>query len=148
MSRVRGLAGTGRPLSPLGIGRKTLGENPSTINVKYLERFPEFVKFRSVAEDDETPRTVTQRDSAHGTPEEVLEATHSQLKNQVLAEIVDKVKALSPRYFTTSDFTAEAKEFVRNIDARIILISGRQLAEFMWEHGIGLSTAPRSVRVD
>ncbi len=36
---------------------------------------------------------------------------------------------------------SEAKDFVKNIDARIILISGRQLAELMWEHGIGLSTS-------
>lgn len=202
-------------------GRKVLSESPATINVKYLERFPEFVEFRSIAEDDEAPKASPTVDAGAGTPEEVLEEAHVQLKNQTLAEIIDKVKSCTPQFFenlvvdtvvkmgyggsrkdagqaigrsgdegidgiinedrlgldviylqakrwdgnvsrpeiqkfagalqgkrakkgifiTTSDFTAEAKEFVRNIDARIILISGRQLAELMWEHGIGLSTA-------
>ena len=40
---------------------------------------------------------------------------------------------------TTSDFTAEAKEYVKQIDAKIILLSGRELVELMWEHDIGLS---------
>ena len=43
-------------------------------------------------------------------------------------------------FITTSDFTAEAREFVKNIDAKIILISGRQLAEFMWEYNLGMSS--------
>ena len=41
---------------------------------------------------------------------------------------------------TTSDFTNEAHQFVKNIDASIVLISGQQLMELMWEHNIGLST--------
>lgn len=39
---------------------------------------------------------------------------------------------------TTSDFTNEAKEFVRNIDAKIVLLSGRQFAELMLEHRVGV----------
>lgn len=42
-------------------------------------------------------------------------------------------------FITTSDFTPEAKDFVRNIDTKIILISGRQIAELMWELDIGVS---------
>ena len=44
-------------------------------------------------------------------------------------------------FITTSDFTAEAKEFVKNIDAKIILISGHQLADLMWVHNVGASSA-------
>jgi len=40
---------------------------------------------------------------------------------------------------TTSDFTSEAKEFVRNIEAKIVLLSGRQLAELMLEHRVGVT---------
>lgn len=43
-------------------------------------------------------------------------------------------------FITTSDFSSEALEFVRNIDARIILINGRHLTELMWEHGVGVAT--------
>ena len=44
-------------------------------------------------------------------------------------------------FITTSDFTSDAKEFVRNIDAKIVLMSGRELCNLIWEHNIGVSTA-------
>jgi restriction system protein len=203
-------------------GKKVLSEIPPQINVKYLEQFPEFVEFRTVADDDESPKAINQDvEVSSGTPEEVLEAAHAQLKNQILLEIVERMKASTPQFFenlvvdtvvrmgyggshkdagkaigksgdegidgvinedrlgldviylqakkwegnvsrpeiqkfagalqgkrakkgifiTTSDFTNEAKEFVKNIDAKIILISGRQMADLMWEHNIGMNTS-------
>jgi restriction system protein len=48
---------------------------------------------------------------------------------------------------TTSDFTAEAKEFVKNIEAKIVLVSGALLVELLWEYGIGVtSTASYEVK--
>lgn len=44
-------------------------------------------------------------------------------------------------FITTSDFTSEAREYAKNIDAKIILISGQQLVELMWEHNVGLDNA-------
>jgi restriction system protein len=41
-------------------------------------------------------------------------------------------------FITTSDFTSEAKDFVKHIESKIILLSGRQLASLMWEHGVGV----------
>ena len=203
-------------------GKDVLAENPEMINVKFLEKFPEFVEFRTVTEEDDGAKSVAETvEAAHGTPEEVLEEAHAQLKSQVLGDIVDRLKSCSPQFFeevvvdtvvkmgyggsrkdagkaigksgdegidgiinedrlgldviylqakrwegnvsrpeiqkfagalqgkrakkgifiTTSDFTGEAREFVKNIDAKIILISGRQLAELMYEHNIGLNTS-------
>lgn len=42
-------------------------------------------------------------------------------------------------FITTSDFTMEAKEFVKHIDSKIILISGKRLVELMWEYNIGVN---------
>jgi restriction system protein len=41
---------------------------------------------------------------------------------------------------TPSSFTADAKEFVRIVGQRIVLIDGRKLAELMIKHGVGVST--------
>lgn len=41
-------------------------------------------------------------------------------------------------FITTSGFTKGAQEFVEHIDCKIILLSGIQLAELMWEYNIGL----------
>ena len=43
-------------------------------------------------------------------------------------------------FITTSTFSKEAKEFVRNIESNIILIDGDQLADLMIEHDIGVSS--------
>jgi len=43
-------------------------------------------------------------------------------------------------FITTSDFTAEAKDFARNIEAKIILISGTHFAELMWDYEVGIAT--------
>jgi restriction system protein len=40
---------------------------------------------------------------------------------------------------TTSDFSSGAKEYVAQIEKRIVLINGRQLADLMFEFDLGAS---------
>jgi restriction system protein len=44
---------------------------------------------------------------------------------------------------TTSEFSTEARDYVSHIDPRVVLIDGRQLAEFMIDHNVGVT--PRRV---
>jgi restriction system protein len=44
-------------------------------------------------------------------------------------------------FITTSRFSNEARDYVRRIDKRIVLIDGEQLAELMIDHGVGVSEA-------
>jgi restriction system protein len=44
-------------------------------------------------------------------------------------------------FITTSSFSADARAFVAQIDAKIVLIDGEQLAQFMFEHNVGVSPA-------
>lgn len=59
-------------------------------------------------------------------------------------------KARKGVFITTSDFTEEAREYIRSIDSRIVLINGRQLAELMIDHDVGVTTVQtyRLKRVD
>lgn len=43
-------------------------------------------------------------------------------------------------FITTSNFTAEANEYVRGIEKRIILIDGRRLSELMIDYDVGVDT--------
>ncbi|MGE0384608.1 MAG: restriction endonuclease [Gammaproteobacteria bacterium] len=43
-------------------------------------------------------------------------------------------------FLTTSSFSREATDFVRQIDSKIILIDGQRLANLMIEHGVGVTT--------
>ncbi|MBI5438800.1 MAG: restriction endonuclease [Nitrosomonadales bacterium] len=44
-------------------------------------------------------------------------------------------------FITTSDFTKEAVEYVRNIDNKVVLINGTLLANLMMDHNVGVSLA-------
>ena len=44
-------------------------------------------------------------------------------------------------FITTSDFSSGAREYVKNLPQRVILIDGQRLTELMIEHNIGVSRA-------
>ena len=43
-------------------------------------------------------------------------------------------------FITTGTFTADARDYVSQIDPRVVLIDGRQLAAYMVEYGLGVTT--------
>jgi restriction endonuclease Mrr len=42
-------------------------------------------------------------------------------------------------FITTSDYSRDAREYVKNLEAKVVLIDGRTLAEYMIEVGLGVS---------
>jgi restriction system protein len=44
-------------------------------------------------------------------------------------------------FVTTSTYTSQAREFVRHLSQRVILIDGQELADLMIEHGVGVRTS-------
>ena len=69
------------------------------------------------------------------------EGNVSRPEIQKFAGALQGKRAKKGIFITTSDFTREAQDFVKNIDAKIILISGKQFADLMWEHNVGVSSA-------
>jgi restriction system protein len=67
------------------------------------------------------------------------EGNVSRPEIQKFAGALQGKRAKKGVFITTSDFTSEAKDFVKNIDAKIVLINGRQFAELMLEHRVGVS---------
>jgi len=200
-------------------GKKALSDGLKNIDLQYLKKFEEFRDFLTSSHKDEGG--VPAIDANQDTPEEVLDEAHSQLKNQVLSETIDKIKSCSPQFFenlvvdivvkmgyggsrndagraigqsgdegidgvinedrlgldviylqakrwvgnvsrpeiqkfagalqgkrakkgifiTTSNYSSEAREYVKNVDAKIILIDGQQLVKLMWEFNVGLSVS-------
>ena len=45
-------------------------------------------------------------------------------------------------FITTSTFSKEATQYAANIETKVILIGGDRLAEFMIDHGVGVTTLP------
>jgi restriction system protein len=76
-----------------------LASNPDRIDVKFLERFPEFVAFRDLRHErpEETAETVVAAIDA--TPEEALDAAYQRLRVGLEAELLEQVRAASPSFF-------------------------------------------------
>ena len=54
---------------------------------------------------------------------------------------LDGQRATKGIFITTSRFAESAKEYVKTITKKVILIDGEQLAEYMIDHGLGVSTS-------
>lgn len=199
-------------------GRQVLGRNPSRIDVKFLEQFPEYIEFR---ERESGRRKSKEPDDEAGekTPEEVLEDAYEEIRDGLAQELLGLVKRSTPSFFerlvvellvkmgyggsrrdaaravgqvgdegidgiidedrlgldtiyiqakkwdnvvgrpeiqkfvgalmgkrakkgifiTTSSFSADAVNYVSSIDAKIVLIDGKRLAELMIDYDVGVT---------
>ena len=196
-------------------GREVLVSPPARVDVKFLERFPEFLEFRSRA-----PQSITEAAEANDseTPEEALEAAYQTIRAGLASELLDRVRSASPRFFeqlvvelllkmgyggtggvgeaigksgdegidgiiaedrlglemvylqakrwegtvgrpeiqkfvgalhgrrarkgvfiTTGTFSSDAIAYVRNIDPKVALVDGAQLAQFMIDFNVGVA---------
>lgn len=200
-------------------GKSTLAERPIEINVKYLERFPEFLEFKNFKREPSSSENLPIQ-IQDKTPEENLETIVQGLNQDLASELLDNIKICSPSFFealvidvlvkmgyggtrqdagkivgrsgdggidgtinedrlgldiiyvqakrwenpvgrpeiqkfagalqgfrarkgifiTSSSFTTEAKDFVARIDNKIILIDGQNLAQYMIEFDVGVTT--------
>ena len=67
------------------------------------------------------------------------EANVSRPELQKFAGALQGQRARKGIFITTSDFSRDAREYVNNIDSKIVLIDGYQLAEYMIDHNVGVS---------
>lgn len=85
-------------------GRRVLAEDPATLDMAYLERFPEFVEFRAKRStpDDASPDAGGGRataDDDERTPEERLQAAYEELRGAAIVEVLERVRAATPAGF-------------------------------------------------
>jgi restriction system protein len=81
-------------------GRTLLQDKPSLINIKLLERYPEFVEFRSSSRKKEPETGEIDTDpSEHETPEEMLESAHQRIRTELAADLLTRVRNSSPQFF-------------------------------------------------
>jgi len=67
------------------------------------------------------------------------EGTVGRPEIQKFAGALQGQRARKGIFITTSNFTKEASDYVKNIESKIILIDGPRLAELMIEHNVGVS---------
>lgn len=79
-------------------GLDVLRKKPALINLKLLRQFPEYVQFRSIRHTKaESPDDL--ENGQEGTPEESLETAYTKLRDDLVADILQRLKACSPAFF-------------------------------------------------
>lgn len=83
-------------------GHDVLKENPPEINVKFLERFPEFQEFKSARKEDSSDESPVQTEAETApaqTPHEALEVAYERLRSELAVEILQTLKVADPAMF-------------------------------------------------
>jgi restriction system protein len=81
-------------------GKEIIGDKPARIDVKFLERFPEFIEFRDASRNNrETTTTESVAITTEQTPEEALELAHQSLRLSLAQDILSRILSCSPTFF-------------------------------------------------
>lgn len=81
------------------LGLTVLAQKPTKINVNFLKQFPKYAEFRAPNEktNEITPSTIDIEEQQ--TPEEVIDQAYQNLRQKLANEILEIVKAGSPKFF-------------------------------------------------
>lgn len=81
-------------------GREVLSDNPARIDVKYLDRCPEFVEFRDASRSGkQTETSASIMTITEQTPEESLEAASQNIRSSLAQDILTRIMSCSPEFF-------------------------------------------------
>jgi restriction system protein len=79
-------------------GREVLKDPPTRLDIPFMERFPDFLEFRSKTRP--RPSSLEPSSSeAEATPEEELESAYERLQTELAEELLQNVRRLSPTAF-------------------------------------------------
>lgn len=78
-------------------GRSVLEENPDKIDMKYLKRFPEYIKFRQSTRKRDEPAIGEDLDDL--TPEEALEDAYQKIRKDLADDLLSYVQNSSSGFF-------------------------------------------------
>lgn len=80
-------------------GRSLLNENPRTIVLKDLERYPEYLEFKGGRNKPEGRTQEPELATPQGTPEEELQRTFEAIRKRLEVELLDAFKTSTPTFF-------------------------------------------------
>ena len=83
-------------------GNELLDKKPKTINVRLLKQYPEFLEFQQLKGTRSSDKTVGSKESpdvSMATPSEALETAYENLRDELVDELLGKLKKTSPSFF-------------------------------------------------
>jgi restriction system protein len=90
---------THRPLYKISErGKEVLMSNPSRIDMRFLDQFPEYREFRKTRKEVVIVDNGIEK-STDKTPEEILEDAYEEIRSNLASDLLDNVKNCSPKFF-------------------------------------------------
>ena len=80
-------------------GRALHQKGHDRIDIRILNQYPEFVEFHAPSKTDKEETSTTQLEEQSSTPEEVLQKAYLSIRNELAAELLEKVKSNTPGFF-------------------------------------------------
>lgn len=80
-------------------GKDVLARNPSRIDMKFLEQFPEYIEFRERESGRRKSKGTSVSESGEKTPEEILEDAYEEIRDGLAQELLGLVKQSTPSFF-------------------------------------------------
>src|SRR5829696_9029331 len=81
-------------------GMQALSAKPETINVKFLEQYPEFVEFKTKSNTKGTAaETDTTLPTEDRTPQEVIEDAYVTIRSGLASDLLEQIMESSPSFF-------------------------------------------------
>src|SRR5215204_5835502 len=81
-------------------GMQALSTKPETINVKFLEQYPEFLEFKTKSNTKSTmAETDTTVPTEERTPQEVIEDAYVTIRSGLASDLLEQIMRSSPSFF-------------------------------------------------
>lgn len=81
-------------------GMQALSTKPETINVKFLEQYPEFLEFKTKSNTKSTmAETDTTLPTEDRTPQEVIEDAYVTIRSGLASDLLEQIMESSPSFF-------------------------------------------------
>ncbi|MEJ2442630.1 MAG: winged helix-turn-helix domain-containing protein [Exilibacterium sp.] len=79
-------------------GQAALQQEPERIDVRFLKQFPEFVEFHTAKPKASKAVVTDENDNEDTDPTERLEETYSDIRQELIEEVLQGVKQQSPQF--------------------------------------------------
>ena len=79
-------------------GRRVLAENPDRVDAKFLERYDQFLEFKSRTSSGEEAEEMPVA-PATTTPDEAIRSAHAGITDALAAELLDRLRETDPAFF-------------------------------------------------
>jgi restriction system protein len=80
-------------------GIKALGQKPEKINIKFLEKFPKFIEFRTIKKETSKDKIEDNKEIEDITPSELMEKGYNSINASLVQELLVELRKMDPYYF-------------------------------------------------